>query len=937
MITKGLLIAFLFFNLLSFEGSAQNYPVVFNENSGLPSNHVYDCAQSNDGKIWITTDKGISSFDGYHFENYATNENLSTLFSWRMTKDSHDRIWLHNYETPFTYIQNNKIHRIGEHYENFFLSDIIEEKNGSVFITSTKIPKTYEITRNNKVIVHDSMLMCIYNHKKYWRTTVDSKEIKSIGYFSVMRYFTSTICCSFEIINRKKNDTTYFTSQSIVNCPLDFRAYSDSEMIITSQQTGMQLVNLNTLQEKPLLESFSKFFDIPICVRKDGMQNLWIPDQNRGLIFMKHLPRVISYIPYPINLRQHSMDNAVQTNDSVIHLITNNTEAFDLNNHFNFKSVATYTPRPGKSFYFNINDQPFSFIGSSVYFENSLYNGTVTDKKTDFLFDDIIIEKKNKLSCKLNLGYCKTYSIHNKNIYIGTNQGCFMFEPVTNGIKIKQWDSGYVYGVAANNNYIYLSNLDAIKKINTLTNKKEVLFSRKGFNQLFVYNNYLYAKASDGILLQIDLASSKVVNELLNFRDIEKYFVIEDVIFGISAKRLVLIEKGNFAAPKEITALTGVNNPHKISICKLNSNYLLMCEEGIYSFKKAIFDNTKQNSSIYFDIKSITVNGVLKDFSKAIQLNSELNQINIKLNAFYYPNSNALTFQYQFGEDSWNTTKTPELTILNLPYGKYDVRIRALDENGEVFGEILNLTILNPTPFYKSRWFILLCIIIFGCFLFYVLMKRNKQELLKVQNQFMLAQNQQKMLIMQMKPHFLSNVFNNLQGVLLQGDLKNSLSYIHEVNNYLRKTLSFSVKQINNLKDEIEFTTEYINIEKTRIDKPINFILPTNWDEYKLKINLPVFILQPIVENAIWHGIVKSDNPTGEIKLSVSENSHYYIVEIADNGAGFSNLKSSGNSIALKNIDERLSLFDQKKLNQYVIIKQLEIGINVSIYVAKQN
>ncbi|MBL4667841.1 MAG: histidine kinase, partial [Flavobacteriales bacterium] len=309
----------------------------------------------------------------------------------------------------------------------------------------------------------------------------------------------------------------------------------------------------------------------------------------------------------------------------------------------------------------------------------------------------------------------------------------------------------------------------------------------------------------------------------------------------------------------------------------------------------------------------------------------------IQLEAFNYTYSNKIIYSYKYNNANWYQSSTPEINIINAPFGFYKIYLKAHTINGESYGRLITLELNNPLPFYYSFWFYSLVVITFLLIVILYFKRRSKKAFILSDIKFKLSQNRQKMLTMQMRPHFLSNIFNNLQGVILNDELEKSSELIKKVDQYLRQTIKLSENDFNTLEQEVISIERYLNIENGRIEKIVELKIPNTWNNFKTKIIVPVFILQPIVENAIWHGIQKSNNLTGIIKLEIEEVKNYYIISIQDNGVGLdANLSKKGNSIALKNIEERLSLIDFNKRKEYINFISSQEGLTVKLYVTKK-
>ncbi|HKL11255.1 MAG TPA: histidine kinase [Clostridia bacterium] len=166
-----------------------------------------------------------------------------------------------------------------------------------------------------------------------------------------------------------------------------------------------------------------------------------------------------------------------------------------------------------------------------------------------------------------------------------------------------------------------------------------------------------------------------------------------------------------------------------------------------------------------------------------------------------------------------------------------------------------------------------------------------------------------KFLQAQIKPHFLYNALSAIISISRE-DQERSTDLLVSFSNYLRG--SFNFKSTDNqtlLRNEMEHVNAYLEIEKARYEERIEFSisLPEHLD-----YNVPVLVLQPIVENAIVHGLLpKSEG--GKIEVSIMENGSNLEFLIKDNGVGMDTGKilqeapdDTKNGIALANIDSRL-------------------------------
>ena len=158
-------------------------------------------------------------------------------------------------------------------------------------------------------------------------------------------------------------------------------------------------------------------------------------------------------------------------------------------------------------------------------------------------------------------------------------------------------------------------------------------------------------------------------------------------------------------------------------------------------------------------------------------------------------------------------------------------------------------------------------------------------------------------MLSQIQPHF---VYNSLSAIstLITIDPEKAQEALDNFTEYLRRNLSSltDVKLIP-FEDELKHIETYISLEKLRFDDRINVI----YDLKTTDFNVPVLSIQPIVENAIKHGILKKVEG-GTLKISTYEAEDSYVIVIEDNGVGFNNddVKKEENHYGIDNIEYRI-------------------------------
>ncbi|WP_299249374.1 tetratricopeptide repeat protein [uncultured Aquimarina sp.] len=172
----------------------------------------------------------------------------------------------------------------------------------------------------------------------------------------------------------------------------------------------------------------------------------------------------------------------------------------------------------------------------------------------------------------------------------------------------------------------------------------------------------------------------------------------------------------------------------------------------------------------------------------------------------------------------------------------------------------------------------LVSILLFG---FYFL--RNKTAF--AENEKKLTESKMEVLRSQMNPHFIFNTISSIQNYILKSDKYNSYNYLTKFSESIRLIFENSGKSFIHFSKELALIREYINLEKIRFRNKIQYL--ENIDETVLNEDPKIagMIIQPIIENAILHGLSNKKDP-GYVKLYVSMDKRYLSCVIEDNGIG---------------------------------------------------
>ena len=246
----------------------------------------------------------------------------------------------------------------------------------------------------------------------------------------------------------------------------------------------------------------------------------------------------------------------------------------------------------------------------------------------------------------------------------------------------------------------------------------------------------------------------------------------------------------------------------------------------------------------------------------------------------------------------------------------------------------------NPNRFkeiVKIIGFILL--IISGVVLIIWLIKWRINKLLQIEKEKNELKNhsfelENKVLAAQMDPHFIFNSLNAIQQFIISNENEKAQIYLSKFSRLIRKLLETNTKDSITLNAEIEILQRYLEIESLRFNQIFNYdiVIKEGIDVNKIKI--PIFLIQPLIENAIWHGLLPKNGDKSLSILFEVLNDKTLLCIIDDNGIGLKKSRAKkvinkDKSLALSFIEQRLQLMSKLNKSDYgllIIDKQSDSG-----------
>jgi len=246
--------------------------------------------------------------------------------------------------------------------------------------------------------------------------------------------------------------------------------------------------------------------------------------------------------------------------------------------------------------------------------------------------------------------------------------------------------------------------------------------------------------------------------------------------------------------------------------------------------------------------------------------------------------------------DGWqNIGPQRYLNINNPPNGKYLLELKAVNAFGGESRAIKKLTISILPPVYQRLWFQMLTLIaaiIIGVTVYLQLQKRRAKRKFNAQRERELLAYQKEIaelkltaLQAQMNPHFIFNSLNSINWYILKNKPAEASIYLTKFSKLVRRILDNSKNLSIPLDSEINALRLYLDLESMRFNGTFTYDIQTD-DEIDLEeVFIPPLILQPFVENSIWHGLTPKEGKGNLLIQIYPENGNLKCI-VQDDGIG---------------------------------------------------
>lgn len=908
-------------------------PINFTTNNGLPSNYVYCIRQDKDGFMWFATNRGIVKYDGASFRTFTLKDGLPNNDVWLLETDDKGRVWYVSKSNYQGYIYKDSIYKFPIQdsivlspilirncediiwYDNYRLEDSLfvfqqqweQEPNFWIKAAEKHSFKQEEVQFSQKVaanellmVLKDRILIIDDQYQKiidvelphklpwqenFWHTIYRGLYSDSIYFYALKE--------GILLLNSKRNKLKFYSYQELIHQELEDRVsfqYKENEIQICLSNYLIVLNNRLELKERiqyPKNENYTGYKDI------DG--NLWLANLGKGVFLLPNRRENKMY------LQGKSVSKIGRIKDRI--MVGVQGEGF-----YSLIQDSCYLSYKMDKFrvsYYQIKSDSSHQCDYLVTSQKLLKikhqkGGSVEQEfKSRFSWKDIIqflgkeyiitpggvfyrSEGEGEWNCVEIKSGLLLFQQYKNQLYVGGADGLFVLRD-TSLARYQQTDPLLHISVSSMATYQSYLLVGTDGQGVYLLDEEKIIHLKKtdqlAIQKIIVKNDTVWLATQQGVKVL------KMKDGKLGDSPIVSAFYREDGLWSDDIKDIYVEDSFLYVASD-------------LGLAKIN--WLKQRESSI--------------PRLYF-----------MNLTDTLILNSHREQlITIYFNVLDYINQRHYHYAYRILpiQKEWHPIKSKQLNFSNLAAGCYELEIRATNQHQK---EARKKQFILIKPLWWETIEFKLIIGCLGLLLIIVFLKVfkeiiRKKEAKKTAIEQKLITIELQALRAQMNPHFIHNSLNSILYYIQKNEVELSEKYLIKFSKLIRAFFKYSREQNVSLKNEIELLTNYLEIEQLRFEEKIMFLIDIDEKIDLEEQMIPSMILQPIVENAINHGLFHKKGK-GQVYIAFRFiNATSFNVLIEDNGVGIAFAKEKyGQNMLGKQVNstfvlkERLDLLRQNK------------------------
>ncbi|MEP6748127.1 MAG: histidine kinase [Bacteroidota bacterium] len=355
----------------------------------------------------------------------------------------------------------------------------------------------------------------------------------------------------------------------------------------------------------------------------------------------------------------------------------------------------------------------------------------------------------------------------------------------------------------------------------------------------------------------------------------------------------------------------------KIGYDSASRSFYLCCENDLLVFRPGNTEDNYASSGLLIEQLVFNDGRSIPQPQDGMRINPDSNNFSIHFTIVDYEAGGSYRFAYRLGaENTWtDLAQQRSLNLNGLQPGNYRLAIRAAAKSGG--RNIKEFYFIIEPHYWQTAWFALLLALFVLVGLYFFLRARIRHVRQKANIDKQLAQMEMKALHAQMNPHFIFNSLNSIKEMVMNNENNEASGYLTKFAQMIRITLDQSAHTFVTLRSTADYLHRYIEMEKIRNS---HFYCSIMVDESldQDETELPPMLIQPFIENAIWHGVIPP-HKTIHINVSFRRAGTQLICIVEDDGIGIdkSLANKQGRTLAvhsygIANVQDRVRLLNEK-------------------------
>lgn len=923
----------------------------FDSRQGLPSSEVYHAIQDDKGYMWFSTDHGLVRYDGYRFRTFDVNDGLPENTVFTLYKDNKNRVWFGTLTGRLGYHDGDRIYnyRYNENLSEYLKRNTLnnnktftaiavdEDENlllaipnhGLIKIDQKGIVSLLNPRRDEHTLIlvqgPEGSLLVDHPKKNIPQTLIiqhSNNKADTIGLssFFVKRNFVQhyyyAIKLGENIYFSQNHNLFHFRFGQLINT-LEFShpilkmgADRHGRIWILTKGGGGHLFDKGLNKVDVFLEGepLSSFWE-------DHERGLWFTSLNSGIFY---IPESRNRVIVPPNMTRQEKINDLETDRKGRLWFS----SFNLFGFFDGDQSKTFTlSRIGDTVISQILPDPSG---------KHLWIGT---NRGLFMHDC----RTGKL--------LTTHDLTNLP-YLNLGVKSLFFDTLRNNLWVGLYDG--VYTISSSFQHAPLIGQSILNRVEAIAAGADNTFYFGSQNGLFVFDGenltqlrthglgpwritslkwrndslWIGSREKGLLLLTPDTllrfgTQEGLLSMSVNFIELQGAFVVAGTNKGIS----VLGKKepdNKLAIIQNITAGYGLL-ANEVSAMTINRGKIIAASAGFISFLEV---DPNQLGRIRMPLHITSVRNekgpLTLNASEPLRLKHDENNVSFSYFAISFFLQGQQTYRHRLNglEKDWVVNQQSVASYPYLPPGQYtfEVQVKNPDGTWSSASQIVAVEVLRP--FWQTWWFVVLMLfagisVLLGLFYAvssYWMRQRNMaNEIIRYQ---------QESLALQMNPHFLFNALNTVQRYILENDKMASSRYLTRFAGFMRSMLENAQKSDTSIAEEIQLLSQYLELESARKHPKFSYQIDCDDQIDTYNTRIPVFLIQPLIENAITHGL-RSNIREGKLHLTFTHQENNLLIKVHDNGIGreaaSKNHTVKKTSLGLSIIQKRISLINKSK------------------------